>query len=99
MTGYVYDSESLARGKTIYKVFLKIEDFGDLQKEDRKKTAQYAYTHLEQNNLLFTIRDEIQNPNKNGQINQQDEAISRFLSIILMKNMLRMVIQSGGVSA
>lgn len=77
MTGYVYDSEPL-NGKTpAYKAYLKIEGFekiilgfGDSQKEARKKAAKYAYTHLEKNNLLFTIRDEIENPNKQDAINQ-----------------------------
>ena len=83
MTGYVYDSEPLAGKEPIYKAYLKIEGFdkvilgfGDSQKEARKKAAQYAYTYLEQNNLLFTIRDEIQNPNKKDSINQL-EILSR----------------------
>lgn len=75
--GYVYDVESLTGKNPAYKAYLKIDGFdkiilgfGDSQKEARKNAAKYAYTYLEQNNLLFTIRDEIQSPNKNDSINQ-----------------------------
>lgn len=77
MSGYVYDSEPIMGKTPLYKAYLKIEGFdkiilgfGDSQKEARKKAAKYAYTYLEENNMLFTIRDEIENPNKNDAINQ-----------------------------
>lgn len=77
MTGYVYKSESINRKSPKYKAYLKLEGFetivlgfGDTFKEARKSAAKYAYDFLEQNELLFTIRDEIENPNKQDAINQ-----------------------------
>lgn len=77
MTGYVYDSGPQMGKRPVYKTYLKIEGFdkiilgfGDSQKEARKKAAEYAYKYLEQNNLLFSIRDEIENPNRNDAISQ-----------------------------
>lgn len=77
MQGYVYDSKPWMGKRPEYKAYLKIEGFdkiilgfGYSQKDARKSAAKYAYTYLEQNDLLFTIRDEIDNPNKNDAINQ-----------------------------
>lgn len=77
MTGYVYNLEPLEEKRSTYKAYLKIEGFdkiilgfGSSQKEARKDAAKYAYTYLEKNNLLFTIRDEIENPNRQDAINQ-----------------------------
>lgn len=77
--GYVYDYSRPINlvSRPEYKAYLKIEGydkvilgFGNSRKDARKEAAKYAYTYLEQNNLLFTIRDEIDNPNKNDAINQ-----------------------------
>lgn len=77
MPGYMYDSVLLSGKNPKYKAVLKIEKFekkilgfGDSQKEARKAAAEYAYKYLEKNNLLFTIKDEIENPNKQDAINQ-----------------------------
>lgn len=44
--------------------------FGDTQKEAREDAARLAYECLKSNNLLFTIRDEIDNPNMQDAISQ-----------------------------
>lgn len=74
--GYVYEPEPLEK-RPAYKAYLKIEGFdkivlgfGDSQKEARMDAARCAYLYLEQNDLLFTIRDEIEDPNRNDAISQ-----------------------------
>lgn len=44
--------------------------FGSSKSEARKYVCKFAYEYLERKNLLFTIREEIENPNKNDAINQ-----------------------------
>lgn len=44
--------------------------FGSSKSEARREVCKFAYEYLERNDLLFTIRDEIENPNKNDSINQ-----------------------------
>ncbi len=44
--------------------------FGSSKSEARKYVSKFAYKYLEEHDLLFTIKDEIENPNKNDAINQ-----------------------------
>lgn len=44
--------------------------FGTSKNEARKATCALAYNYLEQRNLLFSIRDEIPNPNINDAVSQ-----------------------------
>lgn len=44
--------------------------FGTSKSEARKAVCEVAYNYLENNNLLFTIQDEIENPNLNDAVNQ-----------------------------
>lgn len=44
--------------------------FGTSKNEARKAVCELAYKYLEQNDLLFSIRDEIPNPNINDAISQ-----------------------------
>ncbi len=44
--------------------------FGTSKNEARKAVCELAYKELEQKNLLFSIRDEIPNPNKDDAISQ-----------------------------
>lgn len=50
--------------KTIFK------GFGKSKNEARRDVCKLAYEYLEKNNLLFSIRDEIDEPNKDYAINQ-----------------------------
>lgn len=45
-------------------------DFGSSKNEARKAVCELAYKELEKRNLLFSIRDEIPNPNRNDAISQ-----------------------------
>lgn len=74
---YVYLSEERNGTPPAYKAYLKIEGcekiilgFGKSQQEARKRVAEWAYDYIKKNNLLFTIRDEIDNPNEQEAINQ-----------------------------
>ena len=56
---------------------LKLDDnlpifrgFGASKSEARKAVCKVAYEYLEKHNLLFSIKDEIENPNKNEAISQ-----------------------------
>ena len=60
-----------------YHCLLKLDDnlpifrgFGASKSEARKAVCKVAYEYLEKNNLLFSIKDEIKNPNKNEAISQ-----------------------------
>ncbi len=60
-----------------FRCLLKIRDdlpifrgFGESKAEARKNVCILAYKHLEKNDLLFTIRDEIENPNRDEAIGQ-----------------------------
>ena len=60
-----------------YRCYLKLGDgipcfrgFGASKSEARKAVCKLAYEYLEKNNLLFSIKDEIENPNKNEAISQ-----------------------------
>lgn len=53
--------------QSIDRVFL---DFGMSEKEARMNVAEYAYRFLEKNDMLFSIKDEIDNPSKEYSINQ-----------------------------
>ena len=60
-----------------YRCYLKLGDgipcfrgFGVSKSEARKAVCKLAYEYLEKNNLLFSIKDEIENPNKNEAISQ-----------------------------
>lgn len=44
--------------------------FGISKSDARKAVCEVAYSYLEKNNLLFSIRDEIENPNMDDAINQ-----------------------------
>ena len=52
------------------------EGYGKSQNEARKAVCKFAYEYLEKNNMLFSIKDEIENPNENDAINQL-EILSR----------------------
>lgn len=60
-----------------YYCLVKIDDnlpifrgFGRSKSEARMAVCKLAYEYLEKNNLLFSIRDEIEDPNKEDAINQ-----------------------------
>ena len=60
-----------------YHCLLKLDDnlpifrgFGASKSEARKAVCKVAYEYLEKHNLLFSIKDEIENPNKNEAISQ-----------------------------
>lgn len=53
--------------KGINKVFISE---GNSKSEARKIVCEGAYNYLDEHNLLFSIRDEIDNPNKAEAINQ-----------------------------
>ena len=50
---------------------------GHSKNEARKNVCRDAYEWLEKNNKLFTIQDEIENPNKNDAINQLETLARR----------------------
>lgn len=54
----------------IKEVNRKIVGYGYTQTEARKGAARCAYRYLKSHNLLFTIRDEIENPNLQDAISQ-----------------------------
>lgn len=54
----------LGETKTIFK------SYGRSKSDARKAVCKLAYNYLEQNNLLLSIRDEIENPNKADAISQ-----------------------------
>ncbi len=63
--------------KVKYHCLLKIDDsmpifrgFGESKKEARSAVCEVAYNYLENNNKLFSIRDEIENPRWEQAINQ-----------------------------
>lgn len=79
MRGYIYDTSAPFSVGPLpkYKAFLKVPEieeiilgFGQTQRESRKDAAKYALKVLEKRDLLFTIRDEIDNPNLDDAINQ-----------------------------
>lgn len=51
--------------------------FGSSKSEARREVCKFAYEYLERNDLLFTIRDEIENPNKKDAINQLETLARR----------------------
>lgn len=51
--------------------------FGKSKNEARKKACKLAYEHLEKNDLLFSIADEIENPNKDDSIGQLETLARR----------------------
>lgn len=60
-----------------YSCLLKLRDdmpifrgFGRSKSEARKAVCKVAYSYIEEHDLLFSIRDEIENPNKKDAINQ-----------------------------
>lgn len=59
--------------KDIRKVFI---GYGKSKREARKVVCQGTYRHLKEQNLLFSIRDEIENPNKADAVSQL-EILSR----------------------
>ena len=66
-----------AMEKVKYHCLMKISDelpifrgFGESKTEARKAVCKLAYDYLEKKDLLFSIRDEIENPNRNNAINQ-----------------------------
>ena len=46
------------------------EGYGKSKNDARKAVCKFAYTYLERNNLLYSIQDEIENPNLDEAINQ-----------------------------
>ncbi len=63
--------------KLKYHCYLKLLDslpvfcgFGTSVREARMAACKLAYEYLEKNDMPFTIRDEIENPNRNDAINQ-----------------------------
>lgn len=51
--------------------------FGESKSEARKNACKVAYDYLEEKNLLFTIQDEIENPNRLEAINQLETLARR----------------------
>lgn len=51
--------------------------FGKSKSDARKDVCEFAYEHLQKKNMLFTIRDEIDNPNKADAINQLETLARR----------------------
>jgi ribonuclease III len=49
---------------------IKFIGYGKSKSEARKDVCKLAYKHLVENNLLFSIQDEIENPNVEDSINQ-----------------------------
>lgn len=59
------------------KGFKAFEDYGETNNQARKRACKLAYTYLEENGLLFTIQDEIDNPNIDDAINQLETLARR----------------------
>ncbi len=85
MSGYIYDSNRNFRMSADpgYIAYLKIEEipeiilgFGNTQSEARQDAARYALIVLEDRDLLFSMKDEIEEPNRDMAINQL-EILSR----------------------
>lgn len=55
----------------------KFRGFGASPNEARLDAARFAYNYLNENSLLFTIQDEIENPNKEQAINQLESLARR----------------------
>lgn len=55
----------------------KFVGYGYSQGEAHKTACEVAYKYLEENDMLFTIRDEIENPNKYEAINQLETLARR----------------------
>lgn len=49
---------------------IHFRDFGKSKSEARQKVCELAYGYLSENGLLYTIEDEVENPNKNEAISQ-----------------------------
>ncbi len=85
MSGYIYDSNRNFKMSTNpgYIAYLKIEGipeivlgFGSTQSEARQDAARYALKVLEDRDLLFSMKDEIEDPSRDMAINQL-EILSR----------------------
>ncbi len=53
------------------------ESYGETKYQAKKATCKLAYSYLQDENLLFTIRDEIYNPNIDDAINQLETLARR----------------------
>ena len=80
---YIGSSMPINMGRPQYMCYLKLPDiktvfvdFGNSYKEARKNVAQTAYGALKRENMLLSIKDEIDNPNFDDSINQL-EILSR----------------------
>lgn len=51
--------------------------YGHSEKEARMNAAETAYNYIEENDLLYSIRDEIENPNREESINQLETLARR----------------------
>lgn len=69
-----YKYMSYLRLPSIDKIFV---DFGMSEKESRMKVAEIAYQFLEKNDMLLSIRDEIENPSRKYSINQLETLARR----------------------
>ena len=75
------NSDKIRRIK--YHCYLRISDdllfrgFGESKAEARKGACKRAYEYLEDNDMLFSIRDEIENPNKDDAVNQLETLARR----------------------
>ena len=78
-SGYIYyDRPNVLNAKQPdYKAYMQVDGiddiilgFGDSKKSARVNAAKTAYEYLEHHNMLFTIRDEIENPNRQDAISQ-----------------------------
>lgn len=77
-------SESDEMNRVEYYCLMKLSDdlpifrgFGSSKSEARKAVCELAYNYLEENDLLFSIYDEIENPNKAEAINQLETLARR----------------------
>ncbi len=85
MGGYIYDMHKHVRldANSAYIAYLNVVGvqetilgFGNTQSEARQDAARYALQVLEERDLLFSMKDEIPNPNRDDAINQL-ETLSR----------------------
>lgn len=92
--------------KLKYHCYLKLLDslpvfcgFGVSIREARMAACKLAYEYLERNDMLPSIRDEIENPNRDDAINQLETLARRgyfpFLLMSLRRHMITMVILFG----
>ena len=78
----IYATPSTDYAKLQYRCYLKLLDtpifcsFGASVREARMAACKRAYSYLDDHGLLFTIRDEIENPSRDAAINQL-ETLSR----------------------